>query len=75
MLHRRAAQLILAPRRQRRCRGKEDRMLHGSCHRDSVKWDLKHEALPEGATACNCTVHSRDPGAGVIRSCPYLFER
>ena len=34
-------------------------MLHGSCHCGSVKWNWTHEVLPEGATACNCTVCRR----------------
>ncbi len=34
-------------------------MLQGSCHCGSVHWTWKHPALPEGATACNCTVCRR----------------
>lgn len=34
-------------------------MLHGSCHCGSVQWNWTHEVLPEGATACNCTVCRR----------------
>jgi hypothetical protein len=34
-------------------------MLHGSCHCGAVTWDWTHSALPEGATACNCTVCRR----------------
>lgn len=34
-------------------------MLHGSCHCGAVTWDWTHAALPEGATACNCTVCRR----------------
>ena len=32
-------------------------MLYGSCHCGAVKWQF--EGLPEGATACNCTVCRR----------------
>ena len=32
-------------------------MLQGSCHCSSVKW--KFDYVPEGATACNCTVCRR----------------
>jgi hypothetical protein len=32
-------------------------MLQGSCHCSSVKW--KFDYMPEGATACNCTVCRR----------------
>jgi hypothetical protein len=32
-------------------------MLEGSCHCSSVKW--RFEYMPEGATACNCTVCRR----------------
>jgi hypothetical protein len=32
-------------------------MLQGSCHCSSVNW--KFEYMPEGATACNCTVCRR----------------
>jgi hypothetical protein len=32
-------------------------MLTGSCHCGSVKW--KFDGIPEGATACNCTVCRR----------------
>lgn len=32
-------------------------MLEGACHCGSVRWQL--DALPEGATACNCTVCRR----------------
>ena len=34
-------------------------MLHGTCHCGTVTWDWKHNILPEGATACNCTVCRR----------------
>ena len=34
-------------------------MLHGSCHCGAVAWDWTHPVLPEGATACNCTVCRR----------------
>jgi hypothetical protein len=34
-------------------------MLHGTCHCGSVSWDWTHNTLPEGATACNCTVCRR----------------
>ncbi len=34
-------------------------MLHGSCHCGAVTWDWTHPVLPEGATACNCTVCRR----------------
>ena len=34
-------------------------MLKGSCHCGSVRWAWKHPVLPEGATACNCTVCRR----------------
>ena len=34
-------------------------MLHGSCHCGAVQWDWTHPVLPEGATACNCTVCRR----------------
>lgn len=34
-------------------------MLEGSCHCGAVRWTWKHAALPEGATACNCTVCRR----------------
>lgn len=34
-------------------------MLKGSCHCGSVHWVWKHATLPEGATACNCTVCRR----------------
>ena len=34
-------------------------MLQGSCHCGAVTWNWKHAALPEGATACNCTVCRR----------------
>ena len=32
-------------------------MIQGSCHCGAVTWQF--EGLPEGATACNCTVCSR----------------
>jgi len=32
-------------------------MLQGSCHCSSVKWTFEY--MPEGATACNCTVCRR----------------
>ncbi len=32
-------------------------MLEGSCHCGAVRWT--YEAVPEGATACNCTVCRR----------------
>jgi hypothetical protein len=32
-------------------------MLYGSCHCGAVKWQL--DAVPESATACNCTVCRR----------------
>ncbi len=32
-------------------------MLHGSCHCGRVTW--RFDAVPEGATACNCTVCRR----------------
>ncbi len=34
-------------------------MLEGSCHCGRVHWAWRHAALPEGATACNCTVCRR----------------
>lgn len=34
-------------------------MLNGCCHCGSVQWTWKHQALPDGATACNCTVCRR----------------
>ena len=34
-------------------------MLQGSCHCGAVHWKWKHPVLPEGATACNCTVCRR----------------
>lgn len=34
-------------------------MLHGTCHCGAVSWDWTHNTLPEGATACNCTVCRR----------------
>jgi hypothetical protein len=34
-------------------------MLHGSCHCGIVEWTWMHAALPDGATACNCTVCRR----------------
>ncbi|KPF48468.1 aldehyde-activating protein [beta proteobacterium AAP121] len=34
-------------------------MLEGSCHCGRVRWAWHHAALPEGATACNCTVCRR----------------
>lgn len=34
-------------------------MLQGSCHCGAVHWTWKHLVLPEGATACNCTVCRR----------------
>jgi hypothetical protein len=32
-------------------------MIQGSCHCGAVKWEL--DGVPEGATACNCTVCRR----------------
>ena len=32
-------------------------MIHGSCHCGAVRWEFK--GIPEGATACNCTVCRR----------------
>jgi hypothetical protein len=32
-------------------------MIHGSCHCGAVNWHL--EAIPESATACNCTICRR----------------
>lgn len=32
-------------------------MIHGSCHCSAVKWEFN--GVPEGATACNCTVCRR----------------
>ena len=32
-------------------------MIHGSCHCGAVRWEFK--GMPEGATACNCTVCRR----------------
>jgi hypothetical protein len=32
-------------------------VIHGSCHCGAVKWQFKE--VPEGATACNCTVCRR----------------
>ena len=34
-------------------------MLHGSCHCGALTWTWSHATLPEGATACNCTVCRR----------------
>lgn len=34
-------------------------MLEGSCHCGAVHWTWTHPVLPEGATACNCTVCRR----------------
>ncbi|RVU43811.1 GFA family protein [Rubrivivax rivuli] len=34
-------------------------MLEGSCHCGRVRWAWHHPVLPEGATACNCTVCRR----------------
>lgn len=34
-------------------------MLNGSCHCGEVSWNWTHPILPEGATACNCTVCRR----------------
>jgi len=34
-------------------------MLQGSCHCGAVSWEWTHQALPQGATACNCTVCRR----------------
>ena len=34
-------------------------MLQGSCHCGAVHWAWKYPALPDGATACNCTVCRR----------------
>lgn len=34
-------------------------MLRGTCHCGSVQWAWRHPVLPEGATACNCTVCRR----------------
>lgn len=34
-------------------------MLQGSCHCGQVHWTWTHAALPDGATACNCTVCRR----------------
>lgn len=34
-------------------------MLHGTCHCGRVHWAWKLPTLPEGATACNCTVCRR----------------
>jgi len=34
-------------------------MLQGSCHCGAVHWKWNHPVLPEGATACNCTVCRR----------------
>ena len=34
-------------------------MLQGSCHCGAVTWTWAHDALPEGATACNCTLCRR----------------
>jgi hypothetical protein len=44
-------------------------MLNGSCHCGAVGWSWTHSALPEAATACNCTVCRR---YGVLRA--YDFE-
>ena len=32
-------------------------MIHGSCHCGAVRWEL--DGVPDGATACNCTVCRR----------------
>ena len=34
-------------------------MLKGTCHCGAVQWHWHHPQLPEGATACNCTVCRR----------------
>lgn len=34
-------------------------MLEGACHCGRVHWTWRHAALPESATACNCTVCRR----------------
>lgn len=34
-------------------------MLKGSCHCGRVTWSWTHTVLPEGVTACNCTVCRR----------------
>ncbi len=34
-------------------------MLEGSCHCGRVRWAWRHDELPAGATACNCTVCRR----------------
>src|SRR5258706_8367052 len=35
----------------------EVEMIHGSCHCGAIKWQF--DAIPESATACNCTVCRR----------------
>lgn len=44
-------------------------MLEGTCHCGAVKWTLDH--IPEGATACNCTVCRR---YGALWAYDYLNE-
>lgn len=34
-------------------------MLYGSCHCGAVQWNWTNAALPESATACNCSVCRR----------------
>ena len=45
-------------------------MIHGSCHCGAVQWQF--DGIPEGATACNCTVCRR---YGALWAYDYEGER